>query len=890
MGDSITVSSLATVSVDVSSTSNNGFVGKAQITDYTANSIAQNYQQDVQAISAILNGTSQSTDASNLSSLVSDLKNLLVNGVTMPVDPSDPSILKTYYMTSNMAQNLQLLFAGMQSIGINVVGTTDPTSGQNVITLTSTDVNNLRNLSASSLLFDPLFNFAATATAQNSSTQAMVELNFVKQGNDLLSNALSKLQQAITATQTVLGQLGQLQNVHNEIVISSRGNFSPTVFNINITSATSPSAYLAAYETAASAFFGSTISPTTALFPSNSAFFPTQVTSDTAILNPNSSLTQAEIQARASDIINGIANTNTDTPFITTSSPTQGSDSFSGILKLTLMQSPAGAVYQIEADQFLGSNNAETSTSYGTVLASTLSLSNTSNVIYFLPNSTYSTTFQQRYGLSNPMNLNFTDSQGTNFSISQGLEVNAPTGSPVGTQANDPEADFANANILLNNSNFGTITIDNPSPNTYTTLRNVSTSNILQAMAAIAPSASYSLVTANNIAQGTGVLQPSAKYEAYQQDFSAIAQSGNFYEANLTGVSPSDADFGLYSITDMSTGKVVATNANLYQNTGSLNIPLTIAFYPVSPESDPTLTGVSPAFLSEYSTTNGFTSSNQNNLIGSLNNALPSTNGINFEAIYSNNGWQGGSQGFTDSDPPQIFADYKAFAAISQATQVQSGDLTTFPGYASNENLIANVNYLNGRGFNVQVATPAAASGNVWLGLVNNVFQLDSRGISGFIQLQIELASIRGILSAQIPILSAITSAINVTSANPNGQVDPNSLLGTLKTVLGDLNRVFVNASGKPITSGMPPISALVGLRSWLLDNYNQRGTMNANLSGQIQQNITNAITAGQSLNDTQQNNVRNFLFVFQQYYQAASTVIQQITQIIQNMASAIAQ
>jgi hypothetical protein len=48
---------------------------------------------------------------------------------------------------------------------------------------------------------------------------------------------------------------------------------------------------------------------------------------------------------------------------------------------------------------------------------------------------------------------------------------------------------------------------------------------------------------------------------------------------------------------------------------------------------------------------------------------------------------------------------------------------------------------------------------------------------------------------------------------------------------------------------------------------------------------LTKAITAAQSTNDQQNEDVRNFLNLFEQYYKSASALLQAISQIIQKMA-----
>lgn len=104
---------------------------------------------------------------------------------------------------------------------------------------------------------------------------------------------------------------------------------------------------------------------------------------------------------------------------------------------------------------------------------------------------------------------------------------------------------------------------------------------------------------------------------------------------------------------------------------------------------------------------------------------------------------------------------------------------------------------------------------------------------------------------------------------NPNAANDPNSLLSTAQKVLDDLN----NNSGK----------------DWVLDNYDSIDSAESSDAGAFQQHLNFAITAAQSLSSTQQQQVRNYLFIFQEFYQSASAMISAINGIITKMAQKIA-
>lgn len=103
---------------------------------------------------------------------------------------------------------------------------------------------------------------------------------------------------------------------------------------------------------------------------------------------------------------------------------------------------------------------------------------------------------------------------------------------------------------------------------------------------------------------------------------------------------------------------------------------------------------------------------------------------------------------------------------------------------------------------------------------------------------------------------------------------DATSLLAKLKIVQNDIENNTAGPTGFDATK-------------WLFDNYNSTGA-GASSSGAIQQRLTNAITAGESLNTTQTEKVRSYLFLFEEYYKSASAILQQMTQIIQKMAQNI--
>ena len=108
------------------------------------------------------------------------------------------------------------------------------------------------------------------------------------------------------------------------------------------------------------------------------------------------------------------------------------------------------------------------------------------------------------------------------------------------------------------------------------------------------------------------------------------------------------------------------------------------------------------------------------------------------------------------------------------------------------------------------------------------------------------------------------------TDAEIRNTLSSNSILIRLLDVKDDLNQTDTPE----------------GLNNWLLDGLDD---LQNEVFGSIQDNITQATTSAQSLNDTQKEDVRRVLFVFEEYYKSASSILIKITQLVEKMAQAIA-
>jgi len=175
-----------------------------------------------------------------------------------------------------------------------------------------------------------------------------------------------------------------------------------------------------------------------------------------------------------------------------------------------------------------------------------------------------------------------------------------------------------------------------------------------------------------------------------------------------------------------------------------------------------------------------------------------------------------------------------------------------------------------------------------------------------------QLLTLKSALSTNlIPALSANSPAAALSS--------PNSLYSELKTVLANLNSANLTNIETPtfiVTTrtirlstfeatppfGLPvnPLVSTItvysgyldysntGLGKWLIDGYNTAPGAGSITAGNINNNITGAITAAQSLNTTQSTLVSSYLQTYQTYYQAAASMLTQYNQILTQMAQNI--
>lgn len=215
-----------------------------------------------------------------------------------------------------------------------------------------------------------------------------------------------------------------------------------------------------------------------------------------------------------------------------------------------------------------------------------------------------------------------------------------------------------------------------------------------------------------------------------------------------------------------------------------------------------------------------------------------------------------------------------AMASLEQALSTTQNALSTLTGLQnlandltiqSKSSFSAMFSYKSTNASNYESAYNSAASAFFGTPLNPTFFigstLIVSAGSPGFSQFSSALAGYKSALGTEISYLSGITDT-----------TDPNTLYAKLKIVYNDIPADTTNFSA---------------VNAWVQDNYSAEASANVTLAGNIQQHLTDAITAGQSLNSSQQQEVQNYLFIFQQYYQSAAALLTTMEQIITSMAQA---
>lgn len=141
-----------------------------------------------------------------------------------------------------------------------------------------------------------------------------------------------------------------------------------------------------------------------------------------------------------------------------------------------------------------------------------------------------------------------------------------------------------------------------------------------------------------------------------------------------------------------------------------------------------------------------------------------------------------------------------------------------------------------------------------------------------------ELLAVKAALSSQLALL------IKNTPQTPNGGTtmaiiaNQQTLASTLILVIRDISTAFKNVNLND------PTAVKSAVAKWIMDGQDQPINATTGIQsnvGQIQSHIASAIRTGETLNEGQRENVRRYLYVFQEFYKSASAMLVLLGQIL---------
>lgn len=217
------------------------FIGQAVVsgvetpvyTEYerTHRAVADEYYQNINIIYEIYNrsglavgveGRITQGDADAVQAALSNLRDLAINGrnensvENLAIDP----IMKRYFLTQEMASNLDLLMRSFQA-----VGAPEPWTA-----LTDVQLEKWKDLSVVSTVIPDILRSSLNAVVGNRSIQSLIELEYVRTGNELIEEKLSDLEEALSTTKRVLDLLARLQDIRNRVVIKEPAPFDTRIW------------------------------------------------------------------------------------------------------------------------------------------------------------------------------------------------------------------------------------------------------------------------------------------------------------------------------------------------------------------------------------------------------------------------------------------------------------------------------------------------------------------------------------------------------------------------------------------------------------------------------------------------------------------------------------
>jgi predicted GNAT family acetyltransferase len=194
--------------------------------EYTSGSVSTAYNTFMQTLLTILDKrananavppvtyTPTAADYTAITEAIAGLTSLAKNGLS-----GDPILPGTFFLTADMANSAGLVLQSLNAVGFGTTVVPNPTPAQ------------IEQI----LLWQSLASFGIeklmTSAVQSSigatrSLQSMIELEYVKTGNDYIFTNLGNMEEALRTTESILNTLTIVQNIINQITVSPKGNFA----------------------------------------------------------------------------------------------------------------------------------------------------------------------------------------------------------------------------------------------------------------------------------------------------------------------------------------------------------------------------------------------------------------------------------------------------------------------------------------------------------------------------------------------------------------------------------------------------------------------------------------------------------------------------------------
>ncbi len=231
--------------------------------------VVTDYQNQVAILQNILDqapGTLTAADANTVSQAIINLQNLAASG--LPATHNNYAgvpTTQTYYMTTDMARQTDLLMRSMMAAGIT------PGSA-----ITLTQLQKWQDLGVNGV--SVVVQRAAQAVDTNRSLQALIETEYVATANNVLATQLTALEAAMSTTQAITVTLTSLQSVRNLVAPENKSGVSLSALPTGVSAAET------AYNTAAQSAFGNPINIYVAFGTQNPQDVIAQVATDRAQL------------------------------------------------------------------------------------------------------------------------------------------------------------------------------------------------------------------------------------------------------------------------------------------------------------------------------------------------------------------------------------------------------------------------------------------------------------------------------------------------------------------------------------------------------------------------------------------------------------------------------